>query len=62
MDRQFSCLDFLKMCHAEKEMQNKGVTELTFEIRCIEYYAFLEAFIIFRDLSVELSVIITGDI
>ena len=62
MDRQFSCLDFLKTCHAEKEMQNKGVTELTFEIRCIENYAFLEAFIIFRDLSVELSVIITGDI
>ena len=43
-------------------MQNKGVTELTFKIRCIENYAFLEAFIIFRDLNVELSVIITGDI
>ena len=44
-----------------KKMQTR-VTVLTLEIRCIENHAFPEAFNIFRDLSLELSITITGDI
>ena len=61
MDRQFLCLDLQQTCHAEKNSR-KGVTVLTFKIRCIENHVFLEAFIFFYDLSLELSVILTGDI
>ena len=51
MDKQFKCLEFLQTCHAEISRYAKmggQVTVLTFEIRCIEDHAFLEAFIILK--------------
>ena len=54
---------FYKRVMPKKEkIQKKGVTVLIFEIRCIENHALLEAFILFHDPTLELSVIITGDI
>ena len=45
-----------------RDEQNREVAVLTFEIRCNEDYVPLEAFIMLNDLTLELSVIITGDI
>ena len=44
-------------CREKDRSTKKGVAVLTFEIRCNKNHAFLDAFIIFHDLSLELSVI-----
>ena len=59
MFRFFTNLPCRKKCkNAEKEF-----IVFSFETRCIENQVFLEAYIIFHDLSLELSVLIkAGDV